>query len=263
MSRLVSLTRPISSRSAAGTLFPWERPYTTEPIATLAHNGANLFHIDMSPAASTRLLSPRVADPAQPSLRDIDPARFLNRTADVARVDAPASGEIPAAKLADALAALPDEPASALILTTGWEPRPESGGAPSLENAPCLGTDAVGLLCDALDERGIDLMLTDLPYLNAPGATNAGRDWLGVPAWFRPTWPSPNAAAYLAHHYDKSRALEDWKPTVDVLARACLVLGLAGVDALGGTRAVVNVAAFQVSDVGEAPCTVVAGPVDD
>ncbi len=106
-------------------------------------------------------------------------------------------------------------------------------------------------------------MLTDLPYLGAPRSTNAGRDWLGVPPWFRPSWPSPSATAYLTHHYDKPRALEDWAPTVDVLTRACLVLGLAGADALHGDRAVVNVAALQVRDVGEAPCTVVAEPVDD
>ncbi|HEU5129717.1 MAG TPA: hypothetical protein VFU12_17190 [Glycomyces sp.] len=258
MSRLVSLTRPITSRSAAGTLFPWERPYSTEPIATLSHNGANLFHIDMSPAASTRLLSRRVADPSAPSLLEIDPARFLNRTADVARLDAAAGEAISAERLAAALAASADEPASALILLTGPD-----GGAHDFDNAPHFGDEAAELLCHELSERGVDLMLTDLPYLVAPRSTNVGRDWLGVPPWFRPSWPSPSATAYLTHHYDRPRALEDWAPTVNVLARACLVLGLSGADALDGARAVVNVAALQVRDVGEAPCTVVAELVDD
>lgn len=263
MSRLVSLTRPITSSSPAGALFPWERPYSTEPIATLAHNGANLFHIDMSPAASTRLLTRRIADPAAPSLLDIDPSLLLNRTADVARIDASAGGEIPAAKLADALEALPDEPATALILLTGWNPRSEESGERPLEDAPYLAADATGRLCDALDRRGVDLVLTDLPYLSAPSSTNAGRDWLGVPPWFRPPWPSASATTYLAHHYDQSRVLEDWAPTIAVLTSACLVLGLAGTDALGGAQAVVNIAALQVRDVGEAPCTVVAETADD
>ena len=262
MSRLVSLTRPISARSATGTLFPWERPYTTEPIATLSHNGANLFHIDMSPSASTRLLTSRIADPEAPSLLDIDPARLLNRTADVARVEAPEAGEITAAAVSDAFAALPEEPASALILLTGRDQSPDEA-EPAPEAGPHLSAEAVGSLCRALEERNVDLLLTDLPYLTAPEATNVGGDWLGVPPWFRPTWPSSSAAAYLAHHYDKPRALEDWAPTLDVLARACLVLGLAGTGEIRGPRAVVNVAALQVQDVGEAPCTVVAELGDD
>lgn len=263
MSRLISLTRPITSDSATGALFPWERPYSTEPIATLAHNGANLFHIDMSPAASTRLLTLRTADPAAPSLLDIDPARLLNRTADVVRIDASEGGEISAAKLSDALEALPDQPTTAMILLTGWNPRSDEGGERPLEDAPYLAGDATDRLCDALDRRSVDLVLTDLPYLSAPSTTNAGRDWLGVPPWFRPPWPSASATTYLAHHYDRPRVLEDWAPTIALLTRACLVLGLAGTDALVGTRAVVNVAALQVRDVGEAPCTVVAEPADD
>src|SRR5690606_37058974 len=120
MSQLISLTRPISTESATGTLLPWERPYTTEPIATLTHNGANLFHIDMSPSASTRILSQRLVDENATGVFELDPARILNRAAVVARI--PAGGDqITASDLTAALAGVQLRSGSALVVLTGFD----------------------------------------------------------------------------------------------------------------------------------------------
>lgn len=256
MPGLFSLTRPISASSPAGTLLPWERPYSTEPIATLTHNGANLFHIDMSPSASTRILSARIGDPQQTSLRDMDPARVLNREAVVVRVDGIPNHEISAAELSEALEATSFTRGDALLISTGWGTA--ATGGEKVENAPFLSPAAVALLLRTLDENGIDLVLTDLPYLTAPGGRHVSSEWLTVQPWFRPSWPSQNAATYLNYHYSREKALEDWKPTLDVLQRALLVLGLANVDAIRTQHLIINIAPFQVRDVGEAPCTVVA-----
>jgi kynurenine formamidase len=258
MSSQVSLTRPISVTSRAGTTLPWERPYSTEPIATLTHNGANLFHIDMSPSASTRILSARIGDAAQPSLRELDPALLLNRRTSVVRV-APRGTEIAADELARALDDAALERAAALLLLTGWG---DGITDENPEDAPHLSIEAVEVLCGALEAHDIDLVLTDLPYLTAPGGRNAGADWLSVAPWFRPSWPSSSSAAYLGRHYTRGHVLEDWKPTLDLLERSLLVLGVVNGDAVTTQNVVINVAPFQVRDVGEAPCTVVAQAAD-
>jgi kynurenine formamidase len=253
---MISLTHPLSTASSAGSLLPWEQPYRTEPIATLDHNGANLFHIRMSPSVSTRILCLRVADGAAPSLQDTDPLRLINREADVLRVAAQQGGEIGRDALAAALEATGG--ASALMLLSGWGDVPVADEA-RLRTAPWFSPEAAELLATTVAQRGIDLVLTDLPYLTDPAATHAGRQWLAVPGWQRPPWPSSTAAAYLDRFYPRDQVLADWAPTVEILRHALLVLGLAGGGSLRG-RTRLTVAPLNVSEVGEAPCTVVAEP---
>lgn len=257
MTPVISLTHPISTVSAAGSLLPWEQPYRTEPIATLDHNGANLFHIRMSPSVSTRILCLRVADGSAPALQDTDPLRLINRETDILRVTAQNGGEIGKDALAAALEANPGQ-AGALMLLTGWRNSPVSDET-RLRTAPWLSLAAAELLATTVAQREVDLVLTDLPYLTDPAATHAGRQWLTVPGWQRPPWPSSTAAAYLDRFYSRDQVLADWAPTIAVLQRALLVLGLAG-SGLRGSRTRLTVAPLNVSEVGEAPCTVVAEP---
>lgn len=253
---LISLTRPLSTASAAGSLLPWEQPYRTEPIATLEHNGANLFHLRMSPSVSTRILSPRIADAEASAVCDTDPVRLLNREADVVTLDAGPSGEIGAEQLAGGLASALSG-ASALLLVTGCgqDPTPDED---HMRAAPWLTVGATDLLAATIAEHGIDLVLTDLPYLTDPAASHAGRQWLSVPGWQRPPWPSSASVAYLDRFYPRQQVLDDWAPTTTILRHALLVLGLANAGRLRQGRVRVSIAPLNVSDVGEAPCTVVA-----
>lgn len=255
MTNAFSLTKPISTDSTAGTQLPWERPYSTVPIATLVHNGANLFHIDMSPAASTRILTSRIADERATSTRDLDPARLLNRRASVVRVPE-GDGPISSSSLEAALDAAQIQGAKAIILVTAVV-----GISAGSRGPRYLSTEAAGTLADFAQREGIDLVLTDLPYLTAPGGNHVAADWLTAQPWLRPSWPSPNAASYLAHHYPREHAMEDWAPTLRALDHVILVLGLANTLNLEDDEVVVSVAPFQVQDVGEAPCTVVAHAV--
>lgn len=255
MTNAISLTKPIATGCRAGTQLPWERPYSTVPIATLVHNGANLFHIDMSPSASTRILTSRIADERATSIRDLDPALLLNRRAAVVRVPE-GDDPISSSSLEAALEAAQTESAKALLLVTA-----AAGINGGSQEPRYLSGEAAGALAGFAQREGIDLVLTDLPYLTAPGGRHVAADWLSAQPWLRPSWPSPNAATYLTYHYPRKHALEDWAPTLKTLEHVLLVLGLANTLDLEGDEVVVSVAPFQVQDVGEAPCTVVAHPV--
>ncbi len=236
----ISISRPIDVASPAGTNFPWERPFSTEPIATLDHNGANLFHIDMSPAASTRLLTARIADPSRPSIPDLAPELLLNRAAAIVRV-ASTDGAVSRQQIDEAFREIE---ASAIVLLAGANATLSREGRDALE--------------ESLVANGIDLVLTDLTSLTPPADTFVGRTWLTVPAWQRPPWPSSIAKAYIGYEYGRERALEDWAPTLGLLRHANFVLGVVNGDRLTGDSTIVNIAPLQVADVGEAPCTVVA-----
>ncbi|MGN6274061.1 MAG: hypothetical protein ACTHMQ_13340, partial [Protaetiibacter sp.] len=188
MTQLISLTRPISTASATGTLLPWERPYTTEPIATLTHNGANLFHIDMSPSAATRILTQRLADENATGAFELDPARILNRAAVVVRIP-DGSGEIAEGDLMAALDGVELAAGGALVIVTGFE----AAAAADASVRRFFTREAASRLAEVVRTSGVDLVLTDLPYLTAPRDGHVAA-WLDAAPWMRPSWPSPQAA---------------------------------------------------------------------
>lgn len=255
---VLNLTRPIRIDAAAGSVLPWESPYRTEPIATLDHNGANLFFIEMSPAAATRIVGRRIFDPAAPSVRDVDPAVIINRSATVVRLPAEPGSEIGADAVEDAFTEAPVRPGDAVLLVTGWGDRPAeiSTREDYVLRAPYLADVAVAALRGALAATETDLVLTDLPYLTRPGGLHAREEWVALAPWLRPAWPSPNAQAYL-RHYVPEKVRADWDGLLRLLEDAWLVLGLVNGAALDATHTTLTVAPFQVRDAGEAPCTVV------
>jgi kynurenine formamidase len=263
MTKLTALSRSITADAPLGSSLPWESPYTTEPIATLKHNGANLFHIEMSPSASTRLLTSRIADPQKPSTRDIDPHVILNRAGVPVLLPASRGEEITASGLQSALdSTVGLEHGDAIVLVTGWGDQDPSAlnSEAFITEAPYLGVEACALLASFAEANGSNLVLTDLPYLAQAGGTHIHKEWAAAPPWLRPSWPSANAKTYLQHYYNAGKAAEDWAPTLRVLKSTNLVLGLVGCGRLDTGRLLLNIAPFQVRDVGEVPCTVVAGP---
>lgn len=260
---LVNLTRPIRVDASPGAVLPWETPYRTEPIATLEHNGANLFFVEMSPAAATRLVGRRIADPTATATRDIDMSVLLNRHAVLVRVPTAAGGLIEASDLAAALEDAAPRPGDALIVHTGWGDQPAEALADEtyVLEAPSFSAAALQLLRAELSRLGSDLLLTDLPYLEQAGGPTVRGEWGSLVPWLRPAWPSSNAQAYV-RHYTAEKVAADWSSTLGLLDEAWLVLGLVGCGALGGTRLVLSIAPFQVQDVGEVPCTVVAAPLE-
>lgn len=262
MSHVVNLTRPIAVASVAGSVLPWESPYRTEPIATLKLNGANLFHIEMSPSAATRLVGARIVDPKATSTRDLDPSTLLNRSATMVRVPGEPGRGLTGADLTEALDQVRPLHGDALVLVTGWgDQAPEVfTGEGYVCDAPYLLPEAVEVLRKVLAEIDSHLLLTDMPYIDRAGGTHAREEWMELQPWVRPPWPSPNAGAYV-RHYTKSKVEQDWSATFALLRTAWTVLGLVGCAALGTTRVLLNIAPFQVVDVGEVPCTVVAAPL--
>lgn len=255
----INLTSALHTRSTSGSTLPWEKPYSTEPIATLDHNGANLFHIEMSPSAGTRILGKRVADPTATPITEIPTSTILNRPAAIVDLTTKKGGTITSDQIRHAVEAATIKAGDALLLRTGWGDDPESSdlGHGTPLDAPHLDAGAIDQLRGVAKDFGSDLVLTDLPYLQAPHAVIADDDWVSMKPWARAPWPSSTAKSFV-RHYSKSAAQSDWEPTLSLLTTTWLVLGLVNCGRVEGSRAIVNILPFQVEAVGEAPCTVVA-----
>jgi kynurenine formamidase len=260
----INLTRPISTGSAAGSLFPWEAPYRTEDIATLTYNGANLFHITMGSGAATRLIGPALSSPQGATIDQLAPERLVNRTATVVTCRPDADGrltpELVTAALADARPATGD----AIVLRTGWGDQPDRLESDAyLLDGPYLTPEAAGALADWLAGNSSDLLLTDCVYLDRPGGEHARTEWTALQPWLRPTYPSDAARTYL-EHYRPEKVRRDWAATVALTASIWTVVGLVGCAALTRQRVRLTLAPLNVQGVGEVPCTVIAQiPGDD
>ncbi|MER7009422.1 cyclase family protein [Dactylosporangium sp. NPDC000555] len=254
----INLTRPISTESAAGTLFPWEAPYRTEDIATLQYNGANLFHITMGSGSATRLLGPAFGSPSGATIDQLPPARLVNRDAIVVPLAAEAGGEIGEEQVRAALAAADLRRGDAVVLMTGWGDDPGRHDADAYYlDSPYLSLPAAETLADLLGRNDTDLVLTDCVYLDRPGGEYARTEWTALQPWLRPAFPSDAARTYLAH-YRPDKVQRDWAATLALTAQIWTVLGLVGCGALGWRRIRLTLAPLNVQGVGEVPCTVVA-----
>jgi kynurenine formamidase len=257
MSATVTLSQPLAARTALGSVFPWERPYTTESIVTLTHNGANLFHIEMGPAATTRLVTARLTQPTATSTRDLDPASLIHRSAVRLALRADDNQVIDAAQVIDALDQAGPRPGDALIFATGWGDRPPTArkSQAQVTQAPRFTTSAVDAIIDATRSLPTDLALFDVHHLQLPASADAVA-WVSEAPWRRPPQPSSAAQAYLLAQPTGWLARE-WADLVRLLDVANVVLGLVDTGLLPH-RCELYIAPFQVDNAGEVPCTVVA-----
>lgn len=260
---IINLTRPITPNSPAGTFLPWEAPYRVEDIVTLEVNGANLFHITIGSGAATRLLAPGLGNAGAATTRDIAPDRLLNRAATVVRITPAPGGALEADRLRAAIEAAAPRPGDAVILATGWGDTDHwRTDEQYYLDTPFLPEPAAEALAQLLCDLGVDLLLTDCAYLDQPRRSALAQEWINLPPWLRPSWPSDATRVYL-EHYRPERARQDWAATLALTARIWSVVGLVGCGALPGNRTRLTIAPLPVEGVGEVPCTVIAFPTGD
>ncbi|MEV0393579.1 cyclase family protein [Polymorphospora rubra] len=256
--KTINLTRPITTESPAGSLFPWEAPYRTEEIATLTYNGANLFHITMGSGSATRLLGPALGSPAGATTDQFPPERLVNRAAVVVDCPPGPGGEISADQVTAALAAADLRTGDAVVLVTGWGDDPARFTTEEFYlDSPHLSVEAARTLGELLGRNSSDLLLTDCVYLDRPGGEHARTEWTELRPWLRPVFPSDAAKTYLAH-YRPEKVRQDWAATLALTGSVWTVAGLVGCGALSGRRVRLTLAPLPVQGVGEVPCTVVA-----
>lgn len=259
-----NLTIPIYPYLPIGSLFPWESAYWTEDIATIERNEARLFFISMGGGTGTRLMGPGLAFDNAPKIHQVDLELLVNRYATVLSIP---KGESDAITPQDVQTAFQGagglQQGDAIVLATGWgdDTRWKKLGERYGLNSPYLTPEAAETLISIMEQNDSDLLLTDCAYLDRIGNRYAREEWLSVPSWQRPVWPSDQAKAYL-RHYTPEMVQEDWATTLAVVNKVWAVAGLANCGQIGTQPVRVTVLPMFVQDAGEAPCTVVAEILD-
>lgn len=259
-----NLTMPISPFMASGGLYPWESPHQREDIVTVERNRAHLFFVRLGSGGGTRIRTAGYGQSGAATVDQIAMAELVNRDAVVLRIPKGPEEVITAEDLTAAFAALAaslgqDWDATAVLIATGWgsEERQRTLGERFVLASPFLGDDAAELLLQQQRRRGISLVLTDCVDVDRSGGHFARQDWAELTPWLRPPWPSDQARTYL-RHYRPEMARTDHHVALSLTRSLTLITGLVGCDLIPHERVRLTVLPFQVGDVAEAPCTVVA-----
>lgn len=253
-----NLTMPISPYLPVGSVYAWESPFITEPIATLERNGANLFFISMGSGTGTHLRTPGYCRPGAAGVLDVSLDELVSTQTLVVRIPKAAGQGITRDDVEDALEGLDGWTDEALLIATGWgdDERWLTLGEVYALDSPYFTRDAAGLLAERLRAHGARLLLTDCAHLDQ-ASSHARPEWAQLAPWLRPGFPSPQAGAYV-RHYERPKAEDDWPATRALTCESSVVVALAGCEALTEKRIQISVLPMFVEDVAEAPCTVVA-----
>jgi kynurenine formamidase len=150
----------------------------------------------------------------------------------------------------------------ALLIRTGWGSvqRARELKERFVLDSPRLSKEAARALARLLRERGSPFLAIDTPCLVDNAQAHAQREWLALPAWLRPPWPSDIARTYL-RHYNPEKLAQDWGGD-RILLQACpIVLALANAHAVTQPHVLLTALPFFVEDAPASPVTVVAKPV--
>ena len=258
--KTVNLTIPLYPFFPVGSIFPWDAPFRTEDITSYERNAARLFYISMGSDSGTRLMGPGLISQDAPKIHTLALDTLVNRPTQVLSIPKSARQAIDADEVDRAFNQASNlSIGDAVLIATGWgdDQRWKALGEDYALQSPFFTPQAADCLLFHLEQIQTNLLLTDCAYLDQIGMRFVRQEWMNVPPWQRPGWPSDAAQAFL-RHYTAEMAQADWTVTRRILGKTWAIAGLANCGALPPKRLTVTCLPMFVQDAGEAPCTVIA-----
>lgn len=260
MATVINLTLPIAPDMPVGQVWPHDVPFQMEPIRTYAAGGAQLEYYQFHTETGTRLVTRARHDPDAAGLSGVDFAGLVDRRTLVVDVPKGAGELIERREIEEALSRAGGfAEGDAVLIRTGWgeTARCRSLGEAFVLQSPRLTVDAAMRLAAILRERRSTLLAIDTPCLSSCALAHAQREWLPVPSWQRPHWPSDIARAYL-RQYGPAKVGADWGDDRIVLDAANVLLAIGNASAIRSRYVLLTALPFFAEQSPAAPATVIA-----
>ena len=260
MATVTNLTLPIAPDMPVGQLWAHDMPFQMEPIRTYAAGGAQLEYYQFHTETGTRLVTRARHDPHSAGLGGLDFLELVDRKAVVIDIPKAASEKISERDIDSAVAG---EPAygqgDALLIRTGWGDvaRCRDLGEDFSLQSPRLTAEAAARLTAILRVKKTTLLAIDTPCLVGCGDAFARSEWLSMPPWQRPHWPSDIAKAYL-RHYRPAKEQADWGGDRQLLDASHLLLAICNAAAIKTRHVRITALPFFAEGAPSAPTTVIA-----
>ena len=260
MPRVINLTLPLYPGMPVGNVWAWDAPFRQEPIVTLERNGVRIDAFSLHSETGTRLMMAATIDDKAPTVGQLDLSRFVNRDAVVIDIPKEAEEEITAADIDRYVVPDPQyQPGDIVVVRTGWgnNRRWEKLGDDYAIRTPHFSVEGAQRLTEVMRERGSDTVATDCAYVGSCGWKYMRREWVDLPKWLRPPWPSETAKIYLSQ-YTRDKAWVDWAASWPLHAHGYIIAALCNLDLISRKRVKLTALPLYVRDSVGAPVTVVA-----
>lgn len=243
-------------------IWPFDVPFQMEPIRTWKKGGAQLEYYQFHSETGTRLSTKAKYHADAPGIGAVNFGELVDRETVVVDIPKEADEEIRANEIDQHVASRSDYRAGdALLIRTGWgsQARLRQFGVDYVLRSPRLAPDAVARLCGVLRDKGSNLLAIDTPCLAAHAGAHLRREWVSLPPWQRPHWPSDAARTYL-RHYGPDKAREDWGADLPLYEQAQVLLALCDAGAITTRKVLLTALPLFAQDMASAPTTVIVKP---
>lgn len=260
MSRVINLTLPLYPGMPVGNVWAWDAPFRQEPIVTLERNGVRIDALSMHSETGTRLMMAATIDDSAPTIGQVDLSKFVNREAVVIDIPKSAGEEIMPEDI-DRFVVPEAEyrQGDIVVIRTGWGNgrRWEELGDDYAIRTPHFSEAGSLRLTEVMREKGSDTVAADVAYVGSCGWKHMKKEWVDLPRWLRPPFPSEAAKIYLSQ-YTRDKSWPDWAASWPLHAHGYIIAALCNLDQIKTKRVKLTALPLFVRDCIGAPVTVVA-----
>jgi kynurenine formamidase len=260
MANVINLTLPLYPGMPVGNVWAWDTPFRQEPIVTLERNGVRIDALSLHSETGTRLMMAGTIDGKAPTVGQIDLAKFVNRDAVVIDIPKNAEEEITPADIDRCVVPDPNYQSGDIVLIrTGWgnNRRYEQMGDAYAIRTPHFAEAGSLRLAEVMRAKQSDTVAIDVAYVGSCGWKFMKREWVDLPRWQRPPFPSETAKIYLSM-YTPEKALPDWAASWPLHANGYIIAALCNLNLITKKRVKITALPLFVRDSIGAPVTVVA-----
>jgi kynurenine formamidase len=260
MTRVTNLTLPLYPGMPVGNVWAWDAPFRQEPIVTLEKNGVRIDALSFHSETGTRLMMAATIDDTAPTIGQIDVSKFVNRDAVVIDIPKGPEEEILPEDIDRTVAIDPDyREGDIVLIRTGWgnDRRYEKLGDDYAVKTPHFSEQGSIRLTEVMKEKHSDTVAIDVAYVGSCGWKHMKKEWVDLPPWLRPPFPSETAKIYLKN-YTREKSWIDWAASWPLHAHGYIIAALCNLDQITSKRVKLTALPLMVRDSIGSPVTVVA-----
>lgn len=260
MRRVVNLTLPFYPFMPVGNVWPQDPSFRPKPVMTHEANGARVDWLAVHSESGTRLMTQATYDPTFAKIGQLDLGTLVDMPTVVVDIPKQAGEEIGAEDIDRRVAAEPAyRDGDAILIRTGWgdDERYRRLGDAYTTTTPHFNDHGARRLAEVMRARGTRLFGIDVAYIGNLAPYHMRPEWVDLPPWLRPPFPSEQARTYM-RHYTPDKGLRDWSASRPLHGVGSVLAALCNTGRLRDKRVRLTALPLYVEQAPGAPVTVVA-----
>lgn len=260
MPRVINLTLPFYPGMPVGNVWPQDPSFRSEQIISYATHGARVDYMSLHSESGTRMMTKATYDAAFPKVGETDLGELVDQPTVVIDISKRELEEITGKDIDEKVASDPYyRKGDALLIRTGWgdNERYRKIADDYATKTPHFCDEGARRLAQVMREKQTDILGIDVAYIGNLAPYHMKPEWVHLPPWLRPHFPSKEARLYL-QHYTSAKGYADWSASRPLHGAGKVIAALCNTGAITKKRVRLTILPFYVERAPGVPVTVVA-----